>query len=190
MSLGRRLADRLRGEAGVAATGAALIVGGFVVAGSVVGGVVLSSGLAGSEQLDATMQRALTGVTTGVQVDGPVIARTDGARATTLLVDVTTTAGGGAVSLAPDDPGALRARFISADAVADVPYAVSWVSGSGDTLDPGEVAELRIDVSGIEPPVGRNARFTLQLAPGDGAPATLSRTMPAGRPLDPVVNLW
>jgi archaellin len=210
MSLLRRLNALPRAERGVAGVGVAAIAGAFVLAGSLVAGVVIEGGMTGSEALDATFGRALANVTTGVQVDGPVLARTDGAHATTLLVDITTTPGGGAVLLSPDtapagntpalspdaapagDAPALRVRYVSFDTIAPaLPYTVSWLSGDGDALlEPGEVAELAVDVSGVDPPPSENTRFTLELHPGDSAPAIVTRTMPAGRPLDRVINLW
>ena len=220
MSLLRRLSELPRAERGVAGVGVAAIAGAFVLAGSLVAGVVVEGGMTGSEALDATFVRALANVTTGMQVDGPVLARTDGAHATVLLIDVTTTPGGGAVSLSADaaptsdpvtpdatpgaavslsadaaragDAPALRVRYVSSDTVASgLPYTVTWLSGDGDALlEPGEVAELAVDVSGVDPPPAENTRFTLELHPGDSAPAIVTRTMPAGRPLDRVVNLW
>ena len=194
MSLRRAAPAALRSEAGMAGAGIAAIAGALVLTASLVGGVMVTSGFAGSEQLDNTVQRALARVATGVQVDAPVLARTDGTRATVLLVDVTTTAAGGPVPLAGAGGAetTLRVRYISRDtAVPDLPYTVTWLSGNGDAaLEPGEVAELAVDVSGVEPPIAASTAFTLELRPGDGVTTTLARTMPAGRPLDPVVNLW
>ena len=73
----------------------------------------------------------------------------------------------------------------------DLPYSVVWISGNGGTLlVPGELAEVVVDVSGIAPPITADQRFTLALRAGEAPPVTIERTMPAGRPLDAVVNLW
>ncbi|MHB8375425.1 MAG: hypothetical protein ACYDEB_00505 [Dehalococcoidia bacterium] len=192
MSLAARLL-RVRHDEGITGIELAAIAGALVLVSSLLAGVVLSAGTAGSLQLDQAAQRALTLVTTGIQVDGPVLAQTDGARATRIMVDVTTTAGGGAVSLDPHaTSGRLVVSYVSTTvAVRDLPYAVVWITGNGDTLlQPGELAEIVVDVSGVTPPIAAAQRFTLELRAGDAPPITLQRTMPAGSPLDAVVNLW
>lgn len=193
MSRAIRLLFRFRPDDGITGVELAAIAGALVLVSSLFASVVLSTGTTASLQLEQTAQRALTLVTTGVQADGPVLAQTDGTRATQIVVDLTTTAGGGAVTL---DPHAASARlvvsYISATtAVRDLPYSVVWISGNGDTLlQPGELAEVVVDVSGITPAIVAGQRFTLELRAGDAPPVTIERTLPAGQPLDAVVNLW
>ena len=73
----------------------------------------------------------------------------------------------------------------------NVSYTVSWLRGDGDDLlESGEVAEVDVDLSGITPAIGAGDKFTLNLRPGDGVPVSVTRTMPAGQPLNAITVLW
>jgi hypothetical protein len=192
----RRVVARVCSERGITGIETGVVVGGLVVASSLFAGVVLNGGIAGSQQLGTAVQAALRQTTTGVELDGPVIVRTDGTRATDVLIDVTTSAGGGSVVLGPTPDDGADAQ-LAIDYVTDatlqrnVPYTVSWLTGDGDDLlEPGEVAEIDVDVSGVTPPLGGGDAFTLDLRPGDGVAVAVMRTMPAGRPMNAIAMLW
>ena len=191
------IAARLRSDAGITGIETGVVVGGLVIASSLFAGVVLRGGIAGSQQLDTAVQAALRQTTTGLQLDGPVVVRTDGTRATDVLIDVTTSAGGGSVILGAPPAGSRGSEVLSVDYISNatighaLPYSVTWLSGDGDdVLEPGEVAELDVDVRGMTPAIGAGDAFTFDLRPGDGAPVAVTRTMPASRPLDAVAPLW
>ncbi|MDE3095732.1 MAG: hypothetical protein KGK07_07005 [Chloroflexota bacterium] len=193
MSRTVRLLLRFRPDDGITGVELAAIAGAIVLVSSLFAGVVLSTGTTASLQLEQTAQRALALATTGVQVDGPVLAQTDGTRATQVMVDLTTAAGGGAVNLDPHaTSGRLVVSYVSATVlIPDLPYSIVWMSGNGDTLlQPGELAEVVVDVRGITPAIAAGQRFTLALRAGGAPPVTIERTMPGGQPLDAVVNLW
>src|SRR6185437_9464366 len=177
----RRVVARVCSERGITGIETGVVVGGLVVASSLFAGVVLNGGIAGSQQLGTAVQAALRQTTTGVELDGPVIVRTDGTRATDVLIDVTTSAGGGSVVLGPTPDDGADAQ-LAIDYVTDatlernVPYTVSWLTGDGDDLlEPGEVAEIDVDVSGVTPPLGAGDTFTLDLRPGDGVAVAVMR---------------
>ncbi|MBF6600935.1 MAG: flagellin [Dehalococcoidia bacterium] len=196
MRLLRALIQRLHPDAGITGVETAVVIGGLVLASSLVAGVVLNSGRSGSQRLDSVVQSALRQATTGMQLDGPVIIRTDGRQASGVLIDVTTSAGGGSVPLDAGGAGppsaagsGLLVSALGSDAVVrGLPVTVRWLAGDGDgMLEPGELAELDVDVRGVTPPIAAGERFTLELRAGDLPPLEVTRTLPAGRPLDAVV---
>ncbi|TAK70494.1 MAG: hypothetical protein EPO22_01645 [Dehalococcoidia bacterium] len=166
--------------------GVMLVVPLVVVA--TIGASLMRAGQVASRDVQSSVLEALKDVGSGIQANGPVIARTDGARVTHLLVDVTITPGG-----PPDllNRGAgidgTTASYIDSEIVErDVPYTVRWISGNGDAwLDGGEVAEIDIDLGGI----ATRDRFTVELRPPRGAHVSLHVEVPVGRPRPRVLRL-
>jgi len=188
----RLLLHRFRREPGAASTGVALAGGGLIVAATIFTGSAIGGGALASARLQDALGLALTRVTTGVELRGGVVARSDGAQITTLTLGLATTAGGGTVLLDPDaGEGALLVQATTDDAHAgDVPYSVAWLAGDGDaTLEPGELAAVTVDLASAGVDVRAGERVTLELHPGDGAPLTFARTVPAGAPLPAVMLL-
>lgn len=189
----RRLAQATAGERGQTALPVVLVLGAFALTGSVVGAAVLESGTFGAGKVEETVNAAMQQVTGAVELRGAVIARTDGQRVTSILVDVGNIPGGGPVNLDPAaGSGTITVTYIDdASVVNALPYSVTWIASDGDSLlEPGELAQLVIDTSPVDPPIGRDRRFTIEVRPPAGAYVALQRTIPPGNPLSPIVNLW
>jgi archaellin len=170
-----------------------LILAAFATVASAFGAVVMTTGLAGSRQVDQTLSSALRRTTSGLALQGGVLAESDGSRITTLIVDVTTSTGSQGVNL---DANATLDRTIVAynddsTLLADLPYTVSFLRGDGDTmLESGELAQMRIDLTRIEPPVTAGHSFVIQVKPPESNYLIFERTIPAsGAEIDRFVNL-
>ena len=59
-------------------------------------------------------------------------------------------------------------------------WSVSWLLGSGDAADPGELVELTIDLSGLETPLGPDAPFKIDLIPPAADVPPVARFTPPG----------
>ena len=187
-----RFLARLRRETGVSALEIVLIASGFLIVGSAFGGVVLTTGLSSSGQVERTLNDALSRSGDGLELRGPVVAATDGERATAISLDVTLAIGGDGVNLDPVAP--LDRTVVSyideANAIRELPYGVQWTVGDGDqALEQGELAALLIDVSSIEPAITSGRSFQIEVRPPSGAYLVIRRTMPPGSHLDTIVNL-
>lgn len=177
------------GERGLASTQLALVVAVPTLLASALGATVMRAGDFSTAQLERTVHAAVRDASSGIQEQGPAYARSDGTRITLVAIDIGTTAGGWPVDL---DPTAATeptlVRFTSASTVVQrVPYTVDWITGDGDpTLEPGEIAELDIDVSmltrGGEP-------FTLEIRPAHGLYVTEHVAPTAASHLDAIIPL-
>jgi len=189
----RRLAQARSGERGQTALPVVLVLGAFALTGSVVGAAALESGTFGAEKVEETMNAAMRQVTGAVELRGAVIARTDGQRVTSILLDLGNIPGGDAVNLDPSaGSDTTTVTYIDdASVVNALPYSVTWIASDGDSLlEPGELAQIVIDTSAVDPPIGRDRRFMIEVRPPAGPYLALQRTIPPGNPLSPVVNLW
>lgn len=91
------------------------------------------------------------------------------------------------------DPASMTiAYFDRKQSVPDIPWTVEWIRrhqggdyGNDYVLTPGELVEVRIDISTLSPQVEGSGAFTLQLKPAEGAITTVSSTIP--RNLSPVI---
>jgi archaellin len=182
----------LRREAAVSALEVVVIASCFLVVGSAFGGVVLTTGLTSSGQVERTLNDALSRSGDGLELRGPVVAATDGQRATAISLDVTLAIGGDGVNLDPAAPldRTIASYIDDANAIGELPYGVQWTVGDGDqVLEQGELAALLIDVSSIEPAITSGRSFQIEVRPPSGAYLVIRRTMPPGSHFDTIVNL-
>jgi archaellin len=152
----------------------------------------MASGFNGSRQLNQTLSSAISRTTTGLSLQGDILAETDGKRVTTLFLDVTTSAGGGGVSL--DDRAPLGRTIVAYNddttLLTEMPYIVHWLRSDGDTmLEPGELAQIAVDLSPVDPPIGGSHTFTLQVKPLDANYLIIERTTPGGSSLNRFITL-
>ena len=183
-----RLVRAFYNERGFAAAEMGVLLAVPAVGAAVFGGAMLKSMTSANQQLQSTVDAAMLQSGGGIASRGGLLARTDGASVTQVLVEVMP-AGARPVDL---DPTAASGRTVvtyvdATSIVHDVPWHVIWIGGSsGDqSLDPGEAASLEIDLSGVH----TAATFTLEVRPAQGAWITLHVTRPSGAPLDPVIQL-
>jgi len=180
-----------REEEGITGLETAIILIAFVVVATVFAFVVLSTGLFSAERGKEAVYAGLQKTRGTLELRGSVVATTDGTVVTDLVFDVANSAGGEPVNL---DPAATSNKVVIdyRDATVNetnITWVATWpVAGDGDTLlEPGELAEISIDVSALTATLGANQPFALEVKPPLGGTMIIARTMPAG--LDTVVDL-
>jgi archaellin len=179
------LSGRQRGAAGMEM--GIMIIAPVVIAATVAT-TALRAGTLASQNLQSATADAVAQVGTGIESNDLVLARTDGTRITHLLVDITTTPGSAPVSLDPlASADSTTVLYIDAQQLdRDVPYSLTWISGNSDgILDPGELAELDIDVSRV----ASGEPFTIEIRPARGAFVSLRVQPPGGAGLPPLLRL-
>ncbi|HXF51571.1 MAG TPA: archaellin/type IV pilin N-terminal domain-containing protein [Dehalococcoidia bacterium] len=187
----RRTAHEERGITGLET---AIILIAFVVVAAVFAFVVLSTGLFSSERGKETIYAGLQKTRGNLELRGSIIANADAAntRVQTLVFDLGLAAGGEPVNL---DPGATINKTVVAyiddsTNINDLTYTVDWVVGDTDNLlEPGELAEVTVNVVSAGITLSNNDTFTLEVRPPLGAYVVIQRTLPAGSSLEDVVNL-
>ena len=71
-----------------------------------------------------------------------------------------------------------------------LPYSVAWVTGDGDNLlEAGEMAEIAINVGGLDPALAGGGSFHIEVRPPRGSHLVIRRNVPPGNALDRVINL-
>jgi archaellin len=158
----------------------------------VLAGVVLNTGMYSSDRLEQTGLAALRNTDAGLELRGPVLARTDGSNVLQLVVTVAPAVGGDGVDLRPDAPTERTTIAYRDDSLTlrELPYATSWIVDDGDLLlETGELAELTIDVAQVQPAIAQDRSFVVEIRPARAHFLVVERTMPSGSSLDLVVNL-
>jgi hypothetical protein len=150
---------------------------------------VTGAGFAGSQRLGQAVDAAMRQTTSGVQVQGPAIARTDGAQLTSLQLDLALRPGSPDVALGSGHANALRVRYVSGAVAEAVPYTATTSGSSSAHLTAGDVATIVLDLRGVSPAPAAGDRFRIELGVADGVPYVLDETVPAGRPLPAVLML-
>lgn len=167
-----------------------LLIAGPLVVASTVGAAMVGAGQLSTDQFSDAAYSAVRRSGSGIELRGPVVARTDGERLTHVLLDVGTTAGEWPVQLGPSSDGERTiVRYIDEGTIAnEVPYSVDWITGDGDDLlEPGESAQISVDVRDVSTSGGA---FTIEVRPAEGLYVSARRSLPAGQPLDRVIALW
>ncbi len=170
-------------ERGITGLETAIVLIAFVVVAAVFSFVVLSTGLFSSERGKETVYAGLQKTRGTMQLSGGVILTSDGTNVTDITMGVTLAAGGDSVNLDNDDTNNTTViSFIDGSVVDnDLEYTTTEVVGDADELlEPGELAEIAIDLATACPTclLGANETFTLELKPPTGSYMVVQRTTP------------
>ena len=181
-----------RDQRGITGLETAIVLIAFVVVASVFAFAVLSTGLLSSEKAKETVAGGVSEVQTTMVLRGSVIGRSTStpgtferitfqvgtAAGSTESVDLSST--GVVVTYIDDNQLANLAFDAGADASPANPgWTTNFISGSGDNLDPGEAAEIIVNLTGLSPLLGGNKNFRLQIKPLVGARLDISKRTPA-----------
>ena len=178
---------RHRDQRGITGIETAIILIAMVVAGTVFAVTVLNTGLLSVEKSKESVTEGMKDTSSNLFLRGSVIAQANpGKTAVDTIkfyltveaqsvesVDLSTT---GTVVTYQDSDNALNC---TAGGAGSCSWAASWVSGSGDLVDPGERVELTVTLTSLTPVLGRGKEFTIQVRPSRGAAVVINRNIPA-----------
>jgi flagellin FlaB len=177
-------------EAGITALETAIILIAFVVVASVFAFTMLSAGTFSTERGKEAIYAGLTEVQSSMEVKGGVIANSvttgSGPTATvnSLVFTVANVLHGQPVNLTTGITESVVV-FEYRDAQQSVPldgtkWTVSWLGNhnANELLEAGELAQITVDVSALNPPLSTNTTFNLEMKPPSGAVLNLQRTTP------------
>ena len=193
MSRIRNFVRRVRDERGITGLETAIVLIAFVVVASVFAFVVLSTGLFSSERGKETVYAGLAKTRGSMELTGGVIATSDGTQITDLTFNVTLAAGGDAVNLDASDTNNTTVISYIDTAVTDneLDYTTTEIVGDSDSLlEPGELAEITIDLATecATCDVTENETFVLEVKPPSGSYLVIQRTTPSAMD-DTIINL-
>ena len=170
-------------QRGITGLETAIVLIAFVVVASVFAFAVLTTGLISSEKSKEAVIGALEETASTLVLRGAVVAL-----ATTSLAHVanlkfqvgSASQVGGAVNLSD---AAVVITYIDEFQALNIPVAnwsVTFLNGSGPSLDPDERVEFDIDIDDIlTTKLTTSTEFTLELKPSVGSTLTINKTMPA-----------
>ena len=192
MKFTRALIKEQRGSTGIEA---GLLLLGLVIASSTLTVAVTLTGMNTAERSTDAVDARVIELLPVLKVNG-LITGTRGGDGETVPFFVEsirlplTTYGATPVSL---DPASMTITYFDREQfVPDIPWTVEWIrqregggNGNNYVLTPGDLVEVRLDVSTLSPQVAKSGAFTLQLKPAEGAITTISSTIPGN--LSPVI---
>ena len=156
------------------------------VGASVLAAAVIGTGRSGTNHFNQIASAGLRDVTSGLQVQSPFYARTDGNAVTELLLQMTTVPGGSPVDMAPENRP--LASYVSASHITgSLPYDVEWARGDGDTLlEDGELIRVTVHVAAD---AASGEEFLVELRPTGGLAAT-AKVPPRQGQLDAILSYY
>ena len=192
----KRLAKTMRrDERGITGLETAIILIAFVVVASVFAYTVLSAGIFSSQKGQEAVYTGLQHARSTLIMKGDVVAESSGGASgnvTSLVICVATALNGEHIDMAePDNDGGLAGN--DSQNVIVVSYSsqgirtddLAWTAaqlgqGNGDQmLDPGEIFEMTIYLTGAGEQVGTYQTVDIEIKPPTGSVLVIQRTTPA-----------
>ena len=183
----RKLKQLFRDESGQSALETAIILIAFVVLAASFAFTILSAGMFSTERSKEAVYAGLSEVRGSMELRGSVIALagTTGVTGTidSLVFTVGNVAGGEPIDLTDISADANKVVMDYRDDYqrdSNLDWTLSW-SVQHDTdplLEPGELAEITVDLSGLPTPLSINTVFAVEIKPQHGGVINLERTTP------------
>ena len=185
--------DSLQVQLGITGLSTAIVLISFVIVASVFAFAILTTGLFSASKARETATNAMRAAASTLQHKGSIFATESNGTADTVAefrFKLANLAGSAEVSLLPattlvvyiDSLNAKHAFYVPAGgtpATADsVGWRSEWLLGDSDTVDPGEMVEIFVNIDGLANPLRAGTQFKLELIPARGPAVTLERTIP------------
>jgi flagellin FlaB len=178
-------------EEGITGLETAIILIAFVIVASVFAFVVLSTGLFSAERGKETVFSGLEKARGNLEIRGAVTAVGDTVAVPpdvdSYTFNLANAAAGTPTLIDPTaDFNSLAINYIDEDErVPAIAWTFTWINAEGGAatptnalLEPGELVEVTVDVTGVTSSPQANDRVTLEVVPPSGGTLLISRTMP------------
>lgn len=174
-------------EAGITALETAIILIAFVVVASVFAFTMLSAGAFSTERGKEAIYAGLSEVQSSMEVKGSIIAEASGIGETRvisgLVFTLSNALGGDPVDLSTGTDAVVVIEYRDANQrVAIDNWDVRFLGKNNENalLESGELAEIAVPLEEhLDPDLGPNTTFVLEIKPPSGAVLNLQRTTPA-----------
>jgi len=96
-------------------------------------------------------------------------------------VKFTLSSGGKSVEAADLSGAGTLISYLDKDQALNLPdsqWSTTWLIGSGPLLDHGEVVEVQVTLTGLNPALGTRRDFTIRVDPVNGSVLLIKRTTP------------
>ena len=176
-----------KNEEGITGLETAIILIAFVIVASVFAFVVLSTGLFSAERGKETVFAGLEKARGNLEIRGAVTAAAVGASVDSFTFNLANAAAGTPTLIDPTaDFNSLAMNYIDEDErVPAIAWSFTWINAEGGAatptnalLEPGELVEITVDVTGVTSSPVANDRVTIEVVPPSGGTLLISRTIP------------
>ncbi len=184
-----------KNQRGITGLETAIILIAFVVVASVFAYTVLSAGIFSSQKGQEAIYKGLSETRSTLELKGDVIAQSaNGTGLANVTFTVANALDGKAIDLTiPADLDSDGIADAGSSNVCVISYAsqeatardLAWTRASlgkddaDDLLEPGELFEISVDLSGVGEVIGTYATFQLEVSPQVGSTLRIERTTPA-----------
>ena len=174
-------------EEGITGLETAIILIAFVIVASVFAFVVLSTGLFSAERGKETVFAGLEKARGNLEIRGAVTAAAAGASVDSFTFNLANAAAGTPTLIDPTaDFNSLAMNYIDEDErMPAIAWTFTWINAEGGAatptnalLEPGELVEITVDVTGVTSSPVANDRVTIEVVPPSGGTLLISRTIP------------
>src|SRR3990172_6008024 len=166
-----------KNEEGITGLETAIILIAFVIVASVFAFVVLSTGLFSAERGKETVFAGLEKARGNLEVRGAVTAAATPPNVDSFTFNLANAAGGTPTLIDPTaDFNSLAMNYIDEDErVPAMTWTYTWINAEGGAatptnalLEPGELVEITVDVSGVASPPVSHHTVTVEVVPPSG----------------------
>ena len=190
-------------QSGITGLETAIVLIAFIVVAAVFAFTVLTTGLFTTEKARETTMSALGEAQSTLAPKGAIVGEARTTVVDTIKFKLANATGALGVDLASgttlltyrDDNQSVNGAFLATagDAGAcagvskEVCWKTTWILGTGETIDSGEVVEFTVDLTNLTSKLSSNSRFMIEVVPNKGAVVPISRTTPLE--IKPVMSL-
>ena len=174
-----------RDERGITGLETAIVLIAFVVVSSVFAFAALSTGLFSADKSKETINAGLAEASGTLELRGSIVAKESTTTADVIeeiIFQVANAAGGAAVDVTP---GETLITYLDSDQLVTLASGDFTATGLGNAdsdslVEPGEMYEIKITglVAKLDPDLGTDKIFILQMKPRQGAVVHIQRTTP------------
>ena len=168
-------------QRGITGLETAIVLIAFVVVASVFAFAVLSTGLISSEKSKETVLGAVGEASATLNVRGAVVANVNAALTGVDTIKFNLSNASQSYKAVEVSDKAMILTYVDKDQALNIAasdWTVTWLTGSGVILDPGEQVEIVVTLTGLTPRLGKGKEFSIQVKPQTGAVLLINRTMP------------
>ena len=190
-------------QSGITGLETAIVLIAFIVVAAVFAFAVLTTGLFTTERARETTMSGVGEAQSTLATKGTVVGAAAATTVDTIKFKLANATGASGVDLGSgmtlltytDDNQSVNGVFLATagDAGAcagvskEVCWKTTWILGTGETIDSGEVVEFTVDLTNLTSKLSSNSRFMIEVVPNKGAVVPISRTTPLE--IKPVMSL-
>ena len=152
-----------------------------MVIASVFAWAVITTGVGTAQRSQQIILGSLAESSATLVLRGAVVGTTNPDMTALDTLKFTLSSGGKSVQAADLSETGTIISYLDKDQALNLPdsqWSTTWLIGSGPLLDRGEVVEVKVALTGLNPALGTRRDFTIRVSPANGSVILINRTTP------------